>query len=774
MKRNLILIILLLSLISVGYSQNAMGKWRTHLAYKTPNQIEQSNNKVFVVSDGTLYAIDKRDGGMEFYSKLSGLTGSVVTMVKYDQKHEVLLVFYQDGNIDFISANGVKNLSDFFNKQISGSKVVNDILFHNDKAYVATSFGILVLNMTKLEIEETYYIGSNASNVFVNNLSIHKDKIYAVTSDMIFSASINNKQLINYENWKSLISLPGSGKIQSLFSFGEYLILLRSGKLYKQDSNKEWTTLLPEMNFSKIIISNRFLQAYTKDKVYIYSLDFTKYEPTNLSKIVAGVFDKKENKFWFIGDERGVAKYDLNNNSGTIFYAASGPVTKSAYNMVFAGQKLFVVPGSKWLRPAGIPGNIMIYENNQWTNILNTSIQKNVPNVKIQDFTSVAVASDDTNHFFVTSASTGIYEFKNNQFYMHYDKNNSNIENVIGVTDYYYQWVDNCILDKEQNLWFTNDLCTNGIKVFTKEGKWEKLSYEGINGRASLGKILISDKNPNQKWVLSRRHKTGICIFNDNGTIGNQSDDRSVFYSSFNYSTNKGLMSITPNFLFCMAQDRNGVVWVGTNHGPLLFNNPSKAFDADFLATRIIIPRNDGSGLGDFLLENQEITAIAIDGANRKWLGTASSGIYLMSENGQETIHHFTTKNSPLTSDNIMSIAINPVTGEVFIGTDRGLFSYQSDAAEAKSNFENVHAYPNPVREDFTGIITITGLVEKTNVKITDTAGNLVCETISNGSIATWDGRNKLGNKVSTGVYLVICVSPDGEQSDATKILIVN
>lgn len=145
-----------------------------------------------------------------------------------------------------------------------------------------------------------------------------------------------------------------------------------------------------------------------------------------------------------------------------------------------------------------------------------------------------------------------------------------------------------------------------------------------------------------------------------------------------------------------------------------------------------------------------------------------------MSENGQETIRHFTTENSPLLSNEILSIAINPVSGEVYFGTSTGLISYQSDAAIAENVFKNVHAYPNPVRENYSGVITIAGLVDDTNVKITDTAGNLVAQTSSNGSIAIWDGKNSFGEKVSTGVYLAICVSPDGQQSSTTKILVIN
>ena len=207
---------------------------------------------------------------------------------------------------------------------------------------------------------------------------------------------------------------------------------------------------------------------------------------------------------------------------------------------------------------------------------------------------------------------------------------------------------------------------------------------------------------------------------------------------------------------------------------PFFFKISQRSYNSDYTCSRVKIPRNDSTNLADYLLVNEKIKAIAIDGANRKWIGTEASGVYLMSENGQQTIQHFTVSNSPLLSNDIISISINPVTGEVFFGTGQGIVSYQSDASEAGNTFSNVYAYPNPVREGFTGIITITGLVENTQVKITDISGNLVCQTVSNGSIATWDGKDAHGRKVSTGIYLALCTSSDGTQSSITKIMVIN
>lgn len=756
-------------------AQVAMGKWRTHFAYNLVDQIAQSENKVFAVSEGTLFSIDKRDGSMEFYSKVSGLNGTIISRIEYDEINKILLIIYQDGNIDFFSSDGVKNLPDFYNKQMSANKAVNHILFHDNKAYLSCNFGIITLNMLKMEVQDTYYIGDNASEVKILNTTIQNGNIYAISDTEIFFATASNPHLISYESWSKMTNLPGSGNYQQMLGFGENLILLRGGKLHMQDKTGTWNDLDPNATYTGIVVSGNYLQGYTEESAFVFDKQLAKSQITNLNTIKDGIYDNSTSKFWFAGDLKGVAEYQLNSSESAIkFYLPEGPAVNTPQYLKFAGEKLFVLPGEKWVGPAARPAHVMIYENNKWKNISHKTIEKSLTDILVQDFSSIAIDPDDDKHYYITSASTGIYEFKNDEFVNHYDLNNSNIEKALNLPWYYYQWVDNIVMDSEKNLWFTNDLVQSGVKVLKNNGEWDKFEFSGVSIKQSLGKILITQQNPNVKWVLSRRDSPGITVFDDNGTISTKNDDKNIFRSSFNYTSSGETKTIAPSIFYTMEQDKTGTIWVGTNNGPLLFNNPTNAFNSDFFCTRIIISRNDGSGLGDYLLENQDIRTISIDGANRKWLGTETSGVYLVSENGQETIHHFNTQNSPLPSNSILSTAINPVTGEVFIGTSMGLVSFQSDAAESGNTFENVYAYPNPVRENFSGLITITGLIEKTNVKITDVAGNLVFETTSNGSIATWDGKNKYGQKVSTGVYLGICTSPLGDESTTVKILVIN
>ncbi|MFV0392611.1 MAG: two-component regulator propeller domain-containing protein [Paludibacteraceae bacterium] len=750
-------------------AQVAMGKWRTHLAYNAADIIEQSENKVFAVNEGSLFSVDKRDGSLEKYSKVTGLNGTLISKIGYDETNGVLLIVYRDGNIDFMSSNGVHNLPDFYNKLMNVEKTVNHILFHENTAYLATNFGIITLNMLKKEIQDTYYIGDNASEVNVLNTAIQNGTIYAVTESTVYFASTSNQQLINFEVWSKMTSLPGNGNLQSMVSFGNNLILLRGGNLYKQDTNGVWTILDQNKSLTHLKVSDTYLEAFSNSNVYVFDNQLVMNPVTNLTNVKDGIYDNASSKFWFGGDTRGIAEYSLNGEPN--FYKPEGPALNSTFKMRFAGNKLFVAPGGRWPAQYLIPGHIMIFEDNKWTNISHTTIEAVTNNV-IQDIIDIAVDPNDNSHFFAISYSSGLYEFQNNQFVKYYNNTNSALIDAFGNGMGYLG--SNLKYDESGNLWVVLDLMGVGVRVLKSDGNWAEFYSSAITSLPTVGDFIIDNTNPNRKLLFASRYNAGLGVFDDNGTIDNANDDKSIFISTFSYISNDKIATLKPENIHSIAQDQNGVFWLGTSEGPILINNPSEIFDSDFIATRVIIPRNDGSGLGDYLLEKEAITAIAIDGANRKWLGTKSSGVFLVSENGQETIQHFTTQNSPLLSNEIMTIAIHPTTGEVFFGTTSGLVSYQSDASEAQSAFQNVHVYPNPVRENFSGIITITGLVENTNLKITDVAGNLVAETTSNGSIATWDGKNRFGQKVSTGVYLAICVSPDGLQSATAKILIVN
>jgi len=777
MKKRIVSIIFLFGFISAYLSaQVAMGKWRTHFAYNSVAQIAQSTTKIYAVSDGALFSVDKEDGqnGMEFYSKVSGLNGSDISRIEFDQTSQSLLIVYSDGNIDLLTSGGVVNVPDLLDKQMSASKAVNDIQFYQGKAFLSCNFGIIVLNMQKREVADTYYIGPNASDVKVLNTTVYDNQIYALSASTIFKASANESQLVNYEFWSTVSGLPGSGSFQRIESFAGQLILLRGGKLYKQESANNWIPFLTDITATDFNVTNESLNVFDGSSFYLVDNQFNVKTVSNIGTLTDTEFDSSTNTYWFAGNALGVISYKLGSNGVPTlnYYKPNGPAVNVPYNMVFSNKKLFVVTG----RPKTgefLEGKVMMYKDGVWTNIYGQSEIGSQINNNVDNFMHTAVDPTDENHFFIPSFGNGVFEFKDNQFYKWHNHTNSTLECNINALNnpWKYTRLDGGVYDNKGNVFFSNSTVSDKIQVLLNTGKWVGLRYANLPDY-DLGQILIDKLNPNYKWVTTSGYGT-ISVFDDNGTIEDQSDDRFVTFKNFPDPDNTG-GNITHNKEFCLAQDKNGVIWLGTDLGPLLFNNTSKVFDSGYTCSRVKIPRNDSTNLADYLLVNERIKSIAIDGANRKWLGTESSGVYLMSENGQQTIKHFTVSNSPLLSNDILSIAIHPTTGEVFFGTGSGIVSYQSDASEAGNTFGDVYAYPNPVREGFTGVITITGLVENTQVKITDINGNLVCQTVSNGSIATWDGKDVHGRKVSTGIYLAMCVNADGTQNAIAKILFIN
>jgi ligand-binding sensor domain-containing protein len=295
------------------------------------------------------------------------------------------------------------------------------------------------------------------------------------------------------------------------------------------------------------------------------------------------------------------------------------------------------------------------------------------------------------------------------------------------------------------------------------DGSWKSFNYENTISDILVSEIIVTQSN--HKWVVLP-NGNGLFVFDNNQTIDNENDDQ---YKKLNIVDENG--KIITNRINSIAEDLNGEIWLGTDQGIIVYYNPSNVFGDDlFYARRIIVTIGDAT---DYLLKSEVINSIAVDGANRKWIGTESSGVYLVSKDGTEELNHFTEENSPLLSNRIYDVEINHESGEVFFATDKGLVSYRGTATMGSDEFRDVYVYPNPVRETYSGDITIRGLVSDVNVKITDISGNLVYETTAEGGQATWNGKNFDGKRPSTGVYLVFCTNDDGSKTYISKLLFI-
>ena len=765
-------------------AQVQMGKWRTHFSYNSIEKVAQSENRIFAVSDGALFSVNKNDESIEVYSKLTGLNDNKIANIAYNAENAQLFIAYINGNIDIMMSGGITNIPDLYIKSMNASKIINDIMFHNKRAYLSTDFGILVVNLEKYEIADTYYIGLNGAEIKVLNTTIFDNYIYATTPTALYRASLTGANLSFYENWEKMSGVPNENDIQKIVKFGNNLVLSSAQGLYNFNfSGNYWEAFQSSISCKEIFASGeRLIVKATNNAVYTFDSNKNLSEITFIDEnserfypdINAGLYETSANRLWLGSQVNGLLAVIGNGSTNLAkIYKLSGPSSNFSWNLTFAEQKLILLSGGGLAAQYSRQGDISIFENNKWSVISAKEIEKQT-GTPVLDFMMTAIDPNDISRFFVTSYGTGLYEFKNNSLVKHYTVSNSPLkaaEPAASNPDYYTR-TNGIAFDKDGNLFVTNSEVADGVVVLRANGTWGQYA---VPKQPTWGKLLISNKNANNKWVISQRgDNPGILVYDDAGILSSTSQHRQRFLTSFANPDPEKTDRITPVIYYCMEQDKNGVIWVGTEQGPLLFYNTENAFNTDYTCSKVKIPRNDGTSFADYLLENERVRSIAIDGANRKWIGTEASGVYLMSENGQETLQHFTMQNSPLPSNNILAIGINPITGEVFFGSASGLVSYQSDATESTGTFANVHAYPNPVRQNFRGSITISGLVMNTRVKITDINGNLIYETTSNGGFATWDGKNLYGNRVATGIYLAICVTEDGSQNAITKIMIIN
>jgi ligand-binding sensor domain-containing protein len=343
---------------------------------------------------------------------------------------------------------------------------------------------------------------------------------------------------------------------------------------------------------------------------------------------------------------------------------------------------------------------------------------------------------------------------------MKYDDSDSPLHTIIPGKP--YSRVCGLAMDNDRNIWMTQTGVPGTIKVLRPNKTW--ITNPITIDVPSIGDILITRSG--MKWIILPRGY-GLFVLDDNKTPDIFTDDR---YKQFLIKDNDN--NVISN-IYSIAEDLDGNIWVGTDQGPAIYYNPDKIFDDDPRAFRVKIPRNDGTGLADYMLGTEIIMSIAVDGANRKWLGTFSSGAYLLSADGSTKIVNYNEDNSPILSNTVVSLSVDNKTGDVWFGTAMGVISVRGDATAGADAFRKVYSFPNPVRETFQGNVTITGLMRNTQIRITDVSGNLVYSMVSDGGQATWDLKTYNGKRVSTGVYIVFCASEDGSQSVVTKMLVI-
>ena len=753
--------------ILIAITANAgIGDWVLYPSYHNATYCQTAGDKVYVLASGALYSYNTSDEEVRVYDKINTLSDIDITHIEYCKDIKALVVVYSNANIDILfDDEEVYNITDFKNKSLP-DKRINGVDIQGTTAYISTVFGVVELDLEEYEFTNTYTTGLNTYCTYLFN-----GTLFCGTETGMYSCA-TDKNLLDKNNWvkknnyftKAICELDGMLYCY-LDEFGIYSYNASNNILKDVVYNHGEKYNAMYSNGKEIIAS-----AKKKTTIITSPTDFTVYKNSNSNFIL-----KDGNHFWDCKGYNGIVKCIARDGEIIVNSTAvtpDSPVRNYCEYMKFASDDKLLVAGGNlnYFDITFYDGTLMEYDysGNRWNNLPEDTI-KQATGIPYLNLCSIDEDPAEPGHYFAGSFGYGLYEFRNGKFVKHYSTHNSPLESVIPTNTRFVR-IPSVKFDKEGNLWCINTGTKNIVKVLKSDGTWCELYYKPIEKLATMVEPVMDSRG--WLWLKSLQGEAGIFCAKMNGTPLDSSDDESKAW--LNKFVNQDGISYDIYQVFALAEDREGQMWVGTNTGLFVIDNP-KTFFNNGVFKQIKVPRNDGTGLADYLLSGTYIKSIQVDGANRKWIGTNDDGIYLISADGLETIHHFTTENSPLPSNSIVSIAINDRSGEVFIGTDKGIASYISDATrpEEKLDENNIYAYPNPVKADYSGNIAIVGLTHDCNVKIVDTAGYLINEGTSNGGQYTWNGRNARGEKVASGVYYVLTYDSNGNEGVATKIVVI-
>lgn len=659
------------------------GTWKAYMAYSEVQQILKVGNTLYVRASNDLYTYNLNDHSITTYDKVAALSDNGIEYIVWNQQAHRLLIVYQNSDMDLMDQNGnVTNLGSLYLKSMMYDKTVNNYFVSGVYVYLATGFGVVKVNMERMEISESAILDTD-----IQAVAISGQRIYARTAGGTVLSGLLSDNLQDPHNWTATDNVPEGLFDQDTSVWDQYIDLVKSLK-------------------------------------------------------------------------------------------PGGPTYNYFNRMSFSDGYLFTIGGgwrgdnSNFNRPGC--AQILDKETQEWTVIHNV---QPLSGRSFSDVTAIAIDPKNKNHIFLSTCGTGLYEFLDGQLVKNYTVGNSPLTSALDSAAHPRSWlsyvrVAGLAFDNDGKLWMS---CSAEVtkkdillRLDPNTGKWTTYNDTKLYHNGNPLYILQNSMKDRNGYIwMANEHWDYPCIIRINPET-----EELVRYDRF---INEDATSYTLNYIRCIAEDLEGNVWIGTDQGLFMYT-PEQQADHTLGFTQIKVPRNDGTNYADYLMAGVDISCMAIDGANRKWLGTDGNGLYLISADNMEQLAHYTTQNSSLLSDYIESLAIDMEAGEVYIGTGQGLCSYNTDATSAASDLvkENVYAYPNPVQPNYTGQITVVGLTFDADVKILNTSGRLVAQGRSNGGTFTWDGCDGSGRRVASGIYMVAIAKSNGDKGVVCKIAIVN
>lgn len=705
-----------------------VGSWRLHLSYNDIREVEVTGGHIFAAGESGILIFHRADQSLRTWNKLNGLSGTGITSLSYDPATASLLVGYEEGELDIIRAETITNFHRLRDADIATPKKINHISTREAFAYLSTAYGVVVFDLQRGEIVETWRdLGAGGSAMAVYESALLRDSIYLATANGVL-AGYRGDNLLDYNNWERSSEGSFSDPVRSVISFDGKIYATASTGIYRLGSNT-WVReqFLDTLEIQSLSSSSENLFMVADSTVWMMN---TSRQLSKLSdeRITApAVIKQDESGNLWIGDHSG----GLITNTGGDFssFLPNGPSRNVVKRMVHSEGRLFVLPGGFSLSgtPLNIPGELNIFENGKWKTLTQP----------VSDLTDIALHG---NNIYIASFGDGllITDAAGNTTIL--DETNSPLKHAetgrSSVT---------ALASSPDGLWVANYGGDQPLHLLNPDGSWESFSFNFPNAQHPVD--LSVDGSGNVWMVLDPASGGGLIVL-------------ARATSQEYYKTDaEGSGNLPSRNVYSITTDRDGYIWTGTNAGTAYFFSPGADAIKPIYENR-------------FLLRDETISAIEVDGGNRKWMGTRQ-GAWLFSSTGEVLLRHFTSENSPLLSDVISDIETHGPTGEVFFATDKGIISYRSDAMEAESGFENLKIFPNPVSPGYSGTVGITGLSEDAFVRITDISGKLVWQTQANGGMATWNVRDHQGRRAATGIYLVFAVSQDGRESMVGKIAVI-
>ena len=737
-------ILLNVLILSTGFSQS-IGDWRMHINYRNSNAAAISADKIISANDRSVLVYDFSDGGIQLLDKARGLSDFGVSAIAYDELTNTFIA-YINSNVDLIKGNTIINLPDIKNKLTAGSKNINNIHTYNGIAYLSTDFGIVAVDLEFEEVDNTYVIGSTGNQTEIFDCAISQDTIFALTQEGLKKSYLFSDNLLDYTQWEHNLTAPAN--LEEIEVYQDTLYALADGL---HQYNSTWNLILDSdtVDFKGLVASD--ILTFVGDAQHILQYENSAVDTIEADFLIDPNFSLELNGRRFFGDN----KFGLFQGSDLIAPATS-PNSNRGFDAVSFGNKLAISSGGFTTNVDGrqnVEGGFYVFENNRWTNHnIYTTISSGI---LTEDLSRMAYNPIDGKLYIGTFR--GLLEFGFDDAVL-YDENNSPIDQAIASGG--VQKITGVDIDSKGNVWALNPQTTAALLVKTSDGNW--LEFVLGNDNAKLNNLYIDSYN--QKWIALRNQ--GVTVYKEGDNLS------ATGAQMLNLTTNSNQGNLPNNNVNCMVEDKDGQMWIGTDEGIAVFSCPRDILDpssACRISDRIT---NTLDQFTEYLFETDAVSCIEVDGANRKWIGT-SAGVWLLSEDGKTEIHNFNTENSPLPSNTILDICVHKSTGEVFIITDIGIVSYFSDATEGAENFDNIKAYPNPVRPNYTGYISITGLAQDAFVKITDTHGVLIDEGFALGGKYVWDGNDYNGRRANTGVYYVFSANTDASEKVVTKIAFI-